>query len=71
MAMIIRLDRTPEAAQVEAIADDGCRQESAEIILFPGVRYERWSEKAPQSAIATEMGGEYARVQFQRDWLDI
>ena len=73
MAMIIRLERIGDAVQDEAVADVGCHREAAEVILFPGVRYERWSEEAaPSVGIGrTEKDRDGARTRARRDWLDI
>jgi hypothetical protein len=51
MAQILNF-RTPELRSSEA--GDRRHASSAEIILFPGIRYERWGE--PQSGAADERG---------------
>ena len=72
MAMIIRLNRVTEASQDEAVLDEMRRQDAAEVVLFPGVRYERWTDEQNRSVsdrVNTE--GQPTKIRRQRDWLDI
>lgn len=69
MARIIPLKRDVEPSNDDAPELQGCVGEPAQIILFPGVRYERWHQErdiAPASH-------DYDRVSeaSYRDWLDI
>jgi hypothetical protein len=34
--------------ELKRAESDGCSRRSAEVILFPGVRYERWSDRDVQ-----------------------
>jgi hypothetical protein len=60
MATIHRI--APASARTTTSPDTNRKPSSAEIILFPGVRYERWSETNDRS------GGRTAR---QRDRMEI
>ena len=71
MAMIITLDRIVDSTQDEAIVDSSCREQAAEVILFPGVRYERWSDEPASSVAPSELQRKRELAHFQRDWLDI
>ena len=71
MAMIIRLDRIGDSSQDVAVTEGGSRQRDAEVILFPGVRYERWSNETAASAGASETDGQRTPVRSRRDWLEI
>lgn len=71
MAMIITLDRIADATVDEAIVDSSCRAQVAEVILFPGVRYERWSDEAATSGAPSELQRKRELAQSRRDWLDI
>ncbi|MGI9475239.1 MAG: hypothetical protein ACR2PI_00915 [Hyphomicrobiaceae bacterium] len=71
MAMIIRLERMADSTQDVAEVDGSCRQEDAEVILFPGIRYERWSDATTASAGSPEIDGKRVPVRSRRDWLDI
>ena len=69
MARIIPLKRDVEPSGDDAPGPQGCGGESAQIILFPGVRYERWHEEreiAPASPNRDRSG-----QPTYRDWLDI
>lgn len=69
MAMIIELSRVAETVQDDTENDDVLRP-PAEVILFPGVRYERWNDK-PAEAKSNTVFGARLRSGVQRDWLDI
>ena len=69
MAMIIKLKKVTETAQDDAVFDDMRRPQAAEVILFPGVRYERWSDKPAKPGNSLNSGR--SRTGVQRDWLDI
>ncbi|MFY0613310.1 MAG: hypothetical protein JXQ99_17390 [Hyphomicrobiaceae bacterium] len=71
MAMIITLDRIADSTVDEAIVDSSCREQVAEVILFPGVRYERWSDEPATSGAPSELQRKRELAQSRRDWLDI
>lgn len=70
MAMIIPLNRDVDAS--ERVDHQANAAPPAEIILFPGVRYERWTDEAStvtgDSPSATERGSD---ATHPRDWLEI
>ncbi len=68
MAMIIKLN-VIETAQDETVFDDMRPSQAAEVILFPGVRYERWKDM-PAGPIGSLKAGR-RRSRVERDWLDI
>lgn len=70
MAMIIELSRVAESVQDDT-DNDIERRPPAEVILFPGVRYERWQDKPAETARSNSMFGARMRSSVQRDWLDI
>ena len=53
----------------DATGIEGGAGESAQIILFPGLRYERWSDDRHNAA--SDCGGEPDSERTDRDWLDI
>lgn len=67
MAMIIELNRVNDTTQEEAVLDDVRQSREAEVILFPGVRYERWRDPATEET-STDDG---ERTQATRDWLEV
>ena len=69
MAMIIELNRVVDTTQEEAVLDDARQPRDAEVILFPGVRYERWSEQPAEESAAGDSEREYAEAT--RDWLEV
>lgn len=68
MAMIIKLN-VIETAQDETVFDDMRPAQAAEVILFPGVRYERWKDKPAEPVGSLNAGRRRSCVE--RDWLDI
>ena len=71
MAMIIELSRVAEAVQDDSDTEEVRRPARAEVILFPGIRYERWSENASETVPQSASFGARMRSHVQRDWLDI
>lgn len=70
MTQIIRLDREVELATQKLCANAGdSAARSAEIVLFPGVRYERWKEPTEMEG-GMPVRGAGPRV-VARDWLEI
>lgn len=69
MAMIIELNRVTDTTQEEAVLDDVRQPREAEVILFPGVRYERWSD--PAAELTSMDDGERVQAQATRDWLEV
>lgn len=69
MVMIIPLNRDVAPPGDDATGIEGGAGEPAQIILFPGVRYERWSDDRHNAA--SEGGGEPDSERADRDWLDI
>lgn len=70
MTQIIRLDREVEIATHKPPATgDSSVARGAEIVLFPGIRYERWTEPAE---MADGMSDKNAAPRVvKRDWLEI
>lgn len=68
MAKILKF-RPMELSRSES-GDDMRTQASAEVIVFPGVRYERWDDSGDAEASATSAGKRGTRVQ-RRDVLDL
>lgn len=69
MAMIIELNRVIDTTQEEALLDDVRQAGEAEVILFPGVRYERWSEQATEDTSGAN--GSENQTEATRDWLEV
>jgi len=69
MAMIISLNRDVAPPGDDASGIEGGAGEPGQIILFPGVRYERWADD-PRNA-ASERSGEPDGERTDRDWLEI
>ena len=70
MALIIELNREVDIVQsFDRPATDPI-EDPAEIILFPGIRYERWSE-AECSVDETDQETEASTQRIYRDWLEI
>lgn len=67
MARIIPLKRDLEPTGDDAASPQGCVGEPAQIILFPGVRYERWHDEQQ----AKPAGGCHEKAPKARDWLDV
>lgn len=70
MAMIIELSRGAEPVQDDTDNDNEHRP-PAEVILFPGVRYERWNDRPTETTRPNSLFGARLRSGVQRDWLDI
>ncbi len=68
MAMIIPLTREADTASDVSIAEEERGQTAAEIILFPGVRYERWADA---DDLMSGDGEEQSATVSARDWLEI
>lgn len=76
MAMIITLNRDCEAVQdtqsqgmnEERLQSDAAAPRGAEVIIFPGVRYERWDEQQSGQAARKRPS---TRRGTERDWLHI
>lgn len=76
MALIIQLKNDVMTAQNEPADDALGAQETAEVILFPGVRYERWKDehqdpKADCLGGATNGDPRTRTSTMKRDWLEI
>lgn len=69
MARIIPLKRDVAPPGDDATDLKGCAGEPAQIILFPGVRYERWREEQEQAP--TERRDRTDISATARDWLEI
>ena len=69
MTMIIPLNRDVAASGDDATEIEGGGGEPAQIILFPGVRYERWADEA--QCDGTGHQGQQDVDSVDRDWLDI
>ena len=74
MALIISLRRNldlQDAPNAFAAGDTPHRpaRHQAEVILFPGVRYERWQEQA--DCDRGELDRDVTRSNSRRDWLEI
>ena len=68
MTQIIRLNREVSQTETcEPIADT----ESGEVILFPGVRYERWSEREQATEETSAAGAARVQADTTRDWLEV
>ena len=71
MAMIIELNRVVDTTQDEAVADEVRQPREAEVILFPGVRYERWSEREQVTDETSAADAARAQAYTTRDWLEV
>ena len=69
MAMIIELNRVTDTTQDDTLLDDVGHPREAEVILFPGVRYERWSEQATEETSVAN--GNENQPEANRDWLEV
>ena len=69
MAQIIRLKNDPLTSQEDAEENAIDNQYSAEIILFPGVRYERWEEAQSQANDQERSQVRNSQQGQDRDWL--
>jgi hypothetical protein len=69
MARIISLKRDVAPPGDDATDLKGCAGEPAQIILFPGVRYERWHEE--QGATLSPRRASPGDEATTRDWLEI
>jgi hypothetical protein len=69
MTRIIPLNRDGGPNGTDAAGLSGCVGEPAQVILFPGVRYERWDDR--RAAPAGERLKTGAIDRDGRDWLDI
>jgi len=69
MTRIIRLNREVSPSEPCEPAPD---VEQCEIIIFPGVRYERWDQGAASDhSNAQVSGNKLSDRSIERDWLDI
>lgn len=65
MAAVINLDTIRLTRNIE---DTPSREPiSAEIILFPGIRYERWDDEADGSADIAASAGSYDKRALSQD----
>ena len=71
MALIIRLNSEVLSAPDESGGDDTNQRQSAEVILFPGVRYERWADAQSTQTHPQPSHDNGAKQKPDRDWLDI
>ena len=71
MARIITLNRDLEAPQAASDALDDEAKTSAEVILFPGVRYERWAQTADRAKFGKSDLHGMSDLRALRDWLEI
>ena len=72
MAMIIDLRRELSPSEIPCHEEIDAGGSAAEIILFPGVRYERWSDERGDGLSRTvKEPNAMAGAQTPRDWLDI
>lgn len=74
MATIIPLNREPEKTQDSVpYVDVVTERSAAEIVLFPGVRYEHWSgaEAEPGNGQLTNAPATVRSSATARDWLEI
>jgi len=67
MARIIRLNR--DVAPVEA-CEPKINEKLGEVILFPGVRYDRWDRQAEPDNADSSTCQENDKP-ISRDWLDV
>ncbi len=65
-ATIIMLKRQEEASQAQGRRENEPSGAAAELIIFPGVRYERWEGDREQDELTNAAG-----LQGERDWLKI
>lgn len=78
MALIIRLNNEFLPAQDEPANEEFRAEETAEVILFPGVRYERWSDAQPETGVrrSGDAQGSHGEQNTEpsmtkRDWLEV
>ncbi len=69
MARIIPLNRDVEPPGDDATGLQGCAGEPAQIIFFPGVRYERWAEENEHTPSIHHGDGD--EEPLARDWLEV
>lgn len=65
MALIIRLNNEVQTSQEEPDVDEVRNQRSAEVIIFPGVRYEHWGDAQ------SEPDDQQRSQDGNRDWLKV
>ena len=71
MALIITLNRELEPATDAPVEDHASRRRSGEIVLFPGVRYERWDNDAQPDGTRQSAQRDRSNGSPVRDWLEI
>jgi hypothetical protein len=69
MTMIISLNRDVAPPGDDATGMEAGVGEPAQIILFPGVRYERWADDSRNAM--SERSSESEAEQSERDWLEV
>jgi hypothetical protein len=70
MAVIIPLKREADLPLETMTATTAPNMSPADVILFPGVRYERWSGDQFTPPAQSESAGSTSS-SFRRDWLEI
>lgn len=71
MALIIELNRGLQYEPDIADATPQREHQTAEVILFPGVRYEHWLDGQGNGGQAAELSAESGAVTPNRDWLKV
>jgi hypothetical protein len=71
MALIIELNRDVEYEPEIKNAQPPAEQKAAEVILFPGVRYERWLDEQTGGSQTAATSAETDTITVSRDWLKI
>ena len=64
MGNIVRIDETPHRG--ERRSTDPKNAKSAEIVIFPGVRYERWDDDRPAAGSGVKSGS-----GVRRDFIEL
>jgi len=71
MALIIELNRDVEYEPELKDAASSRQQQSAEVILFPGVRYEHWRDEQVNGEAIEQQSPTTAATEAERDWLKV
>lgn len=71
MALIIELSRVHDYEPDIADATPRREYQTAEVILFPGVRYEHWLDGQERGGQCAERSAEADAVTVNRDWLKV
>jgi hypothetical protein len=70
-ALIIKLNNEIPASQEEPDAGEVRNQHSAEVIIFPGVRYERWGDMQSEPNDQDRSQDSNLQQGDERDWLKV